>query len=608
MNARPSLLLVTSLVLASSASAQVTFSIDDRSPTLTDIPPGVMRPITSGDILAPIGGQPQFPPSGAQLQTPEILLGVGNTPGLGGSLGLSSADACIGVPPGMRCQAEVDALTFGNDDMVEDFGSFTGISPSLEKGHWHFSVDEWAEGNVGPGVDPTTESENRTTISALVPRGGDTCADIFVNLEFTAAPPLSPLDPVAGNIGVTDGNGLPSITSYTAYPGLGLKEPNSPVIPGGPNPGDNLDALDCDGPVFPATSFPVYYSLDSAVFDPKNGTSNAGTAGANGFSGSDVIVTPSSGATPSVYAAAALLGLDQEGIDTDDLDALLLAENGIPGYQPSLTPYDWLTGTTDMLLFSVRRGSNIVNNPMFVDSIFGVEIEPGDILVPPVMGGNGNPGVFIAAEVLGLKTVRMLDPCGDDLDALDYKIEDRLIYQEYCYGDGGVPIPGTGSICRPCPCGNDMPPGTQAGCMNSSGTGAHLQVSGLASVSADSLRFEVTGASPSTFGLLTHGAVRLPQMGLCAGTGLSQPTQLDGLRCIGQTVRAGTRPTSSSGSIGIVTPGWGPPNGPPSGLISQGGLISCQVRQFMVIYRDDPMHVCNNGLNTTNGVQVTITP
>ncbi len=591
------------------ATAQVTFSIDDSSASISDTAPISTRRITSGSILAPQGGLPELPINGQQLITPEVLIAAGTTPGLQGFLNLPTANLCEGQPPGSRCEAEVDALSYGSDDLVFDLTSFTGVLPNTRKARWFFSVDEFAEGVPGLGVDPTTESENRVVPGLpLSPLAGDSCADVFANLRFSAVPPLGPLAIPAGNIGISDGNGFPSASSFTVYPGLGLKEPNIPFPPAFPAafPGDNLDALDCDGVPFPGAAFPVFFSLDSGIFDPKGNAHNPGTASANGFVGGDILVTPASGMPTVVYAAAVLLGLDELGPDTDDLDALVIRENGITGFQPSGAPYDWVAGTTDQVFFSLRRGSMSLNNPLILDSIFGVEIEPGDILVPPVSGGNGNPGIFIAAEVLGLKTKRALDPCGDDLDALDYKTKDILIQQQYCFGDGGIDV-GV-MFCKPCPCGNNVLPGTQTGCLNSSGTGARLEASGQASITTDTLRFEVTGANPGTFGLLVHGGTRLPLGGPCMGAGLAQPTQLDGLRCVGSTTRAGTRATDAFGSIGVTNAGWGGVDGPPIGLVAQAGLISCQERQYMVIYREDAALMCGNGLNTTHGVQITVVP
>ncbi len=385
------------------------------------------------------------------------------------------------------------------------------------------------------------------------------------------------------------------------YPGLGLTEPTLPTPPPMPSTGDDLDALDDCGTNFPMVMFPVYFSLDSAFFDPKEGAPLAGSAAANGFVGGDVLVTVTSGASPIVYASAAMLGLDQLMPDRDDLDALVLAENGVTGYQRSLTPYDWLTGSPDMLLFSVRRASAIIGS---LDSIFGLPIEEGDVLVPPVAGGNGNPGIFIAAERLGLRTLRAFDPCGDDLDALDHCTIKKLLAAEYCYGDGGL-TPG----CTTCPCGNDVAAGTKAGCMNSNGTGARLLVSGLACVSADTLRFEMTGGNPTTFGVLVGGANRLPLVGPCLpGSGVAA-VALDGLRCIGGSLfRHGSRATDATGSIGVTNAGWGPPNGPAGGLLAQGGYTAGQTKQFQVFYRELATMVCMRGQNTSSAVQVIAVP
>ena len=64
-----------------------------------------------------------------------------------------------------------------------------------------------------------------------------------------------------------------------------------------------------------------------------------------------------------------------------------------------------------------------------------------------------------------------------------------------------------------------MPPLTKAGCRNSNGTGARLEASGLACISLDTLRFEMLGGNPSTFGILISGDNRLPLMGPCIGAG-----------------------------------------------------------------------------------------
>jgi len=384
------LVAAAALCLAAPAVAQPTYSITFDGPTigLLDSFGGV--PITEGDVLTPAG-----PPPGIVIPVGAAGLGVAPTPG------------------GF---VEVDALSYG----LENFGAPQGLH------QWYFSVDEFAVG--APGVP----APSVTTVGAAA--ATEASADYF--LTNSAPGPLGPGAPPAVNAGAGDGDGLP----ITYGPALGLIEPNGPSPLLLPDPGDNLDALDVDQP----PGFPVFFSLDAAFIDPlEGGAANTGTAVANGFVGGDVLVQPGGGA-PGLYAGAPLLGLDADGAapDTDDVDALILGENGVAGYQPVTGPYSWNTAGTDMLLYSVRRGSAIIG---LVDVIAGAPIEEGDILIPvfdPIDGvpmfdgieGDWDPGIFVAAEVLGLATVRSgtaaawgvinpvygFDAWADDVNGCDY--------------------------------------------------------------------------------------------------------------------------------------------------------------------------------------------
>ncbi len=178
------------------------------------------------------------------------------------------------------------------------------------------------------------------------------------------------------------------------------------------------------------------------------------------------------------------------------------------------------------------------------------------------------------------------------------------IYEAYCFGDGG-----NGMGCTDCPCGNNAPSGSGGGCLNSASTSAVLASSGAASVANDTLRFQVTDANTSTFGVLTSGVNQLPAMGPCpVGSGI-QSTTLDGLRCIGGgLVRHGTRATDANGDAGVTNNGWGPPSGPAGGLLAQGGFASGQTRHFQCFYRESAALVCMTGQNTTNAVTVVVGP
>jgi hypothetical protein len=376
---------------AAHAQGQVTYSIDFHGPTIA-IPDSFKAiPITESDILVAPGGTPVlgpfFVPPGATIN--------GGGPG---GLGLALYLPCVGHPPGLPCGVEVDALSYGMDGPA---------LPGLPPASWWFSVDQFARGFVAP-VSPDVTSEGMLGAR-------EAGADFFC--EMVALPP-GPLPPgfLGPNRMAVDGNGFRSAT-YFAAPGLGLVEWNPPMLP--PDLGDNVDALDVD---FPPVGMPTtFFSLDSAFVDPWTGVPNSASAFLHGFVGGDVL-TSLPGGPPALYAPAIVLGLDRVGgPDSDDLDALVLYENGMPGYQPSTYPYDWLSGATDFLLFSVRRGSIVIGAP---DCFFGAPIQEGDVLTPPIPGGiSPFPGIFVPAEGLGLASARVMPiPFSDDLDGLDVKL------------------------------------------------------------------------------------------------------------------------------------------------------------------------------------------
>jgi len=376
--------LSVAVLLAASGTAlgAVTYSIDFQGITA--------GAVSEGDILTPIAP--------GMVPVPAVVIPAG-------AVGL-------GIFPGPVGFVEVDALSYGRDRQ---------IAPN-ELPRYMFSVDEFAIGM--PGVPPTSV----TTEGAL--GAMEASGDAYTSLPLAPGATIAP-GALGPNTGYLDGNG--GLTPFAA-PGLNLIEPNPPTV-GLPDPGDNLDALDVNTT---ATDLggPIYFSLDSSFGDPLEAPglpANTGSALANGFVGGDVLVQMAPGAgVPAPYALAPMLGLDIFGTDTDDLDALVIWENGTGVYEPTTGPYSWIGGAgvvpTDMLLFSVRRGSAIIGMP---DGLWGVPIEEGDILVP--MGPGALPGIFIPAEVIGLATVRSgagmswgvpnpaygTDIWADDLDALD---------------------------------------------------------------------------------------------------------------------------------------------------------------------------------------------
>ena len=353
---------------ASRTEAQPTFSIDFQGPTV------VSGAVTEGDILMP-AGTGMFGPPGMVLPAP--MLGI-----------LTPPDSFM----------EVDALSYGGDrPLIPDI-------PQGMRQQWMFSVDEFAIGD-GAGSGPSV-----TTEGAAGAR--EASADIYGS------------NATGFNVGLGDGNG--GLTPFGA-PGHSLSEPNPPTLLAIPDVGDNLDAVDVDTPPHDVDGgVPVFFSLDSRFPDPLETGAftvpNTGSAAANGFVGGDVLVTLPGVAGPGLYAPAPLLGLDAGGEKRgiDDLDALVLWDNGDLEYEPEM---DWLA-------FSVRRGSGVIG---LADSLLGMPIEEGDILIPPAAPGM-TPGILVPAEDLGLATARsgsgaswglpnpsyeQRDIWGDDLDALD---------------------------------------------------------------------------------------------------------------------------------------------------------------------------------------------
>ena len=566
----------------SAAQSRYLFSINRHGPTVgMPSPSGVA--ITEGDILTPTTGTSS--PALGPLPTPSIA--ISHAPGLGLPPG------CAGHPGGTPCIVEVDAYSRGID-------SFFLPNNPIEPGDVLFSVDEFAMGMPFPGAP----APNVTTESAA----REAAPDAFTNLGPLPPGPVPPAP--TPNIGVVDGDGLPSASGF-AYPGVGEIAPTTP-FGGLPDTGDNKDAVDLVEPFGGGGGVGNYFSLDAAFFDPLEGVPNSGSALANGFFGGDVLPLGAVGA-PIVYAPSIVLGLDLVGgPDSDDLDALILAENGNGTYQPSNQPYDWVTGGTDMLVFSVRRGSAVIGMP---DSIFGLPIEEGDLLVPPVAGGGSPfPGIFITAESLGLTTAPMgAGFLGDDLAAADSiwqfvkDCDGDGIEDAVAIGMGLVPDVNMNGIPDPCepasggtpycfcpgplsPCGNASP---TTGCINVAGTGALLTGSGSSSVGADDLLLTPSGMTPGTFAL--------PFM----GTAPTPPIVLGNvLRCGGVT-RYRFPPYPTGGGTASIGPGlvaYTVGANPPAGWIT-----AFSTWHFQTFYRDvgGP---CGASFNLSSALTISFVP
>ena len=575
------------------ASAQVSFSIDGHGPMIGFPDTFTVTPMTEGDILTPtLGGPPGFNfPSLAAPLPPGTSVSGGVVPAPLGGLGLAGHAGCVGHMGGTPCPIEVDAMSYGLD--------FPLPPGPTQPGTFRFSVDEYAVGM------PVPAPPNIATEGALGAQF-EAAADLFLDHGL----PLGPLPPFASppaNTGFIDGDGLPNTAGVT-YPGLGVVEPLPPGLP--PQPGSNVDGF--DQMEFPgALPFPAYFSLDGIFPDPLTGYPGHGTALFHAFSSADVLVTVAAFGAPVMFAPAPVLGLDLlAGPNSDDLDALALWENGSGAFEPSLMPYDWATGATDMLLFSVRRGSAVIGAP---DSIFGIPIEEGDILTTPLLGGvSPFPGILIAAENLGIATLRSgtAGPFGDELDALDTSgavlfdcntngredaldivtgfstdanmdgipDECQLIKTDYCFCSASAP------------CGNVD---ASAGCTNSSGVGALLSATGTSSVANDDLVLTMSSLPNNKFGIFFMGTSQV-----FAPFG-------DGHRCVGGQIFRYNPPINSGAggsiSLGPIV-GFSIANFVPAGHIMAGSTWN-----FQGWYRD-PMGPCGSAFNLTNASGISFIP
>ncbi|MCP5023328.1 MAG: hypothetical protein GY930_16350 [bacterium] len=431
--------------------------------------------ITSGTLLVPGGGWP--------------ILGPVPTP-WGGPPLYGPGPSCTGAPGGTPCPVDVDAVSLG-------FSGMLGSSSGIFAGTLRFSVDPFATGVSGIPGHATLSSE----AAAM-----DSAADILIHPGALPPGPLGP-GPASPFRGGIDGDGLRSTSGFT-YPGLGLIEPCPPVTGIPAYAGDNLDAL-----AFQETFQPsgTYFSLEGSITDPLTGVPAANSAAFNGFVGGDILKVTATG--PVIYAPASALGLDLvQGPGSDDVDALAVHDytgstlDGI--YVPPTAMYDWELGVSDLILFSVRRGSAVIGQ---MDSLLGLPIQEGDILMPPLPGGGLSPypAIFYAGERLGLASVRSGTAVGnfsDDLDALGYAYGAVID----CNHDGWDDIVQIGSGTHPDGDGNGVPDDCQlwsyCGVANPNSTGLPTRLSGTLNMGPDAgLHLEADQGPPNQIGYFLVG-------------------------------------------------------------------------------------------------------
>lgn len=188
-------------------------------------------------------------------------------------------------------------------------------------------------------------------------------------------------------------------------------------------------------------------------------------------------------------------------------------------------------------------------------------------------------------------------------------------FPSLCNGDGGDQMG-----CTDCPCSNNAPAGTLGGCQHSGGTSSRLDATGDPSVSLPpgsdgDLRFSMSGGPAFATTVLLSGAAVAPANAAnpCFGLARGVPAgDRDGLRCVIQSVlRHGNRQTDSDGNVqDSMGPSraWGGESHPTAGIASASGFAAGQTRFFQLTHRDDPLAGCMRGLNTSQAIQVTLTP
>lgn len=575
-------LLASLVATASTASAQggseLTFSVDFSGPTIGSPGTPVGTPVTDADLLVRAGGP--FTPTAPRIALVADFL-------------TSYTANCVGHAPGVACGLEVNAISFGRDARLQ-------LDTQYEF-RVLFSVDEFAVGRPSPAGSPFTDVFRER-------QGREAAADLFFS-SFTGIGPFN----AAPNVAYADGSGTRVSQGAPYVFGLGLVEP---IVPdqGVVDTGDNLDAIDYGAP-FDASQDTLFFSMEGA-FERCNEVGGLFPSAAQqvlvgstvNARSSDVLqYQPAIGV--SAYARGLELGLDQLGPGVDDIDALMVVENGQPGYQPPINLYDWDgSNGSDLILFSVRCNSAIVGA---IDLVSNRAIGEGDILIK-LAGTPGPPQIFIPAEALGLRSVAAGDMENDELNGLDIfdgdedpfldcnmnNIDDAVDITDMNSLDidnNGIPdeCEDDWSVFCGCsaavnsPCGNTA--GVGRGCRNVSMLGARLSAAGTTSISSDSLQLVATDLNPTATGVLF------------GGFSTTSVLVQNGRLCV---VPSGNRLGVGIASGGTVAFGPGLISAYPGTVVVMPGTTF----NFQVYYRDLGAGVCGGPGNYTNALAVPFTP
>jgi hypothetical protein len=389
------------------STKRVGFSLTANSASvgLPGSPPSTL-PIAPGGLLTPENPNLTGALYGIVLVPPPALL----VPIVKGRLPGGPPN---GAQPSWTLRDELDGLSF---ILMQTFQRLPVVATHPTT--WCFSVDRSSLGVPGFPL-------NQQALAS------EAHGDIFSTVCPTI--PLGPTSPVLGNTLEVDERG--DVINGVQFPGLGLHRVD-----------DDVDALAFNPAPTANHAVATFFSLDTAS------ANNLGYSGAHVFwhvPGPINNGTNTFAAGTRVYAFPWQLGLK----DDDNVDALIVIENVVTGYQsaggvlpanavppytlPSNnppernifallwpgnppTPYAYQYGA-DQVFFSISRKSASIGT---LDSN-GIPIMPGDILRAPTNPSPSTtvpPTIIIAAEVLGLRAMRVppFDSANmDDIDGLE---------------------------------------------------------------------------------------------------------------------------------------------------------------------------------------------
>lgn len=211
---------------------------------------------------------------------------------------------------------------------------------------------------------------------------------------------------------------------------------------------------------------------------------------------------------------------------------------------------------------------------------------------PPTAGENERPAA-IARTPLGSLVVagrrehaystQFADFLPDDVHVLSLRPQTSA----FCFGDS--------ASTSACPCSNASAPGALAGCANSTGGGARLSDSGIASLANDSLSLTVSGLPASTTCIVFHSR--------SAGAAVFG----DGVRCAlgGWLVRLYS--AQASAGVANVPPILGPSVSTRSAAAGDP-LAAGSVRYLQAFYRNVAPFCTPAGFNASSGLILTWAP